>query len=74
MARIYKIKRPPKVILEYFENTFPLKEGHTFEFYHYKSSQGIDGKKIYGCFVSQNGQVIHYSTQASLDWFLSQTK
>lgn len=64
MARIYRIKRVPASVREWFNREFPGSE-YTFNFYWYTGRSG----KIYGCEVYKNGEYHHMATQATQEWF-----
>lgn len=60
MARIYRVKNPPKIVKEYFDQFYG--EKYTFDFYWYKGSKG---EKVYGCEVRENGKLYSNAMQAT---------
>lgn len=56
--RIYKIKKVPKIVAEYYHKLYPDPE-YTFSYYWYLANE----IKIWGCFVYKNSILWDYSHQ-----------
>jgi len=64
---IFHVKRPPEAVAKWYARRYPEASGFSHDYYYYWSSD--KAHKIWACYVSKDGKLFDYSTQAEESWY-----